>query len=248
MEERNQNILIGTSGYDYPEWKGIFYPENMNRDDFLSCYSKFFDTVELNFTFYGIPSRERMEKFVDRSESNLQFSVKANRLLTHEIKDDWQKAADDFINMLEPLVKTDTLCALLFQFPPYFSYTPENRIYLAKLLGYFKAFPCVVEFRNSEWVRESVFNGLEERNVSVAFADMPRLYKKNNKLVTPFIGKIAYLRMHKHVAYSKEEMENWFKPVIDTALGEGRKVMVYFGKYADECGIGNARKMYKIIK
>ena len=87
------DLLIGTSGYDYPEWKGAFYPENLKRKDFLSYYATQFNALELNNTFYNMPTAERLMSFYERSEGKLNFSVKANRLLTHEIGADWQVAA-----------------------------------------------------------------------------------------------------------------------------------------------------------
>ena len=83
------DLLIGTSGYDYPEWKGVFYPEDLKRKDFLSYYATQFNALELNNTFYNMPTAERLLSFYERSEGRLNFSVKANRLLTHEIGADW---------------------------------------------------------------------------------------------------------------------------------------------------------------
>ena len=109
------DILIGTSGYDYPEWKGVFYPEDLPRKDFLSYYATQFNTVELNNTFYNMPTAERMQNFYDRSGGNLFFSIKANRLLTHDIDRNWQTVAEDFKNAVQPLNDKGLLSAVLFQ-------------------------------------------------------------------------------------------------------------------------------------
>ena len=98
-----QSLLIGTSGYDYPEWKVIFYPQELKRKDFLSYYATQFNALELNNTFYNMPTAERLYSFYERSEGKLQFSVKANRLLTHEISREWQVAAEDFKGALRSL-------------------------------------------------------------------------------------------------------------------------------------------------
>ena len=131
------DILIGTSGYDYPEWKGVFYPPEVKRADFLAYYATQFNAVELNNTFYNMPTAERLFSFYERSEGRLQFSIKVNRLLTHEIDSQWQNAADDFKTALRPLLEKDNLCAVLFQFPQSFHYTNYNRIYLAKIIAAF---------------------------------------------------------------------------------------------------------------
>ena len=111
------NVLIGTSGYDYPEWKGVFYPQDLNRKDFLSYYSTQFKALELNNTFYNMPTSERMLSFYERSEGRLSFSVKANRLLTHEVGADWKLQAKLFCDAVGPLLEKSSLCTVLFQFP-----------------------------------------------------------------------------------------------------------------------------------
>ena len=153
------NILIGTSGYDYPEWKGVFYPADLKRKDFLSYYASHFNALELNNTFYNMPTAERLLSFYERSGGLLQFSIKANRLLTHEIDRTGQTAATDFLAAIAPLAEKDCLCAVLFQFPQSFHYTNENRIYLAKLISHFQGLPLVIEFRHVEWIKESVLQG-----------------------------------------------------------------------------------------
>ena len=206
------NILIGTSGYDYPEWKGVFYPQDLKRKDFLPYYATQFNALEVNNTFYNMPTAERLLSFYERGGGNLQFSIKANRLLTHEITRQWQNAAAEFISAIAPLAEKACLCAVLFQFPQSFHYTDENRIYLAKLIAEFQGLPVVIEFRHVEWIRESVIAGLEQRNASLCFCDMPKLKALPNMVVstlrpgsgtavstterTPFIGPTAYIRLH----------------------------------------------------
>ncbi|MBO6219293.1 MAG: DUF72 domain-containing protein [Treponema sp.] len=168
-----QDLLLGTSGYDYPEWKGVFYPADLKRCDFLIFYATQFNALEVNNTFYNMPTAERLFSFYERSEGKLQFSIKANRLLTHEAGRDWKGAAEAFKAALKPLREKDRLCAVLFQFPQSFHYTNDNRIYLARLISEFEGFPVVIEFRHREWIRESVFAGLEERGASLVFCDMP---------------------------------------------------------------------------
>ena len=191
-------ILIGTSGYDYPEWKGIFYPADLKRKDFLLYYSTVFNALEVNNTFYNMPTKERLISFWERSEGRLRFSVKANRLLTHEIFTKWKDDANDFKRALAPLQEKDALSAVLFQFPESFHYTAENRIYLAKLIENFEGFPAMIEFRHREWVRPSVFEGLEERKAGIVFCDMPKLRNlpDGKNLKTPFVGENAYIRLH----------------------------------------------------
>ncbi len=207
-------ILIGTSGYDYPEWRGVFYPTGLKRADFLPYYATQFNALELNSSFYNMPTAERLLSFWERSGGALKFSVKANRLLTHEIGRDWKSAAQEFLAALKPLVQNKSLASALFQFPQSFHYTDQNRLYLSALLAQFKGLPVVVEFRHAEWIRPSVFEGLFERGASLAFCDLPELKNLPNKNFLqaqegslPFAGKIAYIRLHGRNActwYAKE--------------------------------------------
>ena len=271
------NILIGTSGYDYPEWKGIFYPSDLKRKDFLSYYAGHFNALELNNTFYNMPTAERLLSFYERSGGLLQFSVKANRLLTHEIDRNWQSAARDFLAALAPLAEKASLCAVLFQFPQSFHYTKANRIYLAQLISCFQGLPLVIEFRHVEWIRESVLRGLEERKASLCFCDMPQLKALPNLVVptdsssvmTPFIGPIAYIRLHGRnetawytnsasesssnsssrytYDYSDSELAE-FIPVIQSAVITGKKPIVFFNNHPNGSGARNAGKLKELIQ
>lgn len=262
-------ILIGTSGYDYPEWKGVFYPEDLKRKDFLLYYSTVFNALELNSSFYNMPTAERLSSFYDRSEGRLNFSVKANRLLTHEVGLGWQVAAADFKLALNPLMQKDVLSAILFQFPQSFHYTKENRIYLAKLISEFEGFPVVIEFRHSEWIRESVFEGLQKRNASIAFCDMPQLKNLPDGTLTktPFIGSNAYIRLHgrnKNAWYNATEDStngsarycydysdnglSSFVPIVSKANHEGKKVQMYFNNHPKGSGAKNAKKMRELVE
>lgn len=261
------DLLIGTSGYDYPEWKGVFYPEDLKRKDFLIFYATQFNALELNNTFYNMPTAERLLSFYDRSEGKLNFSVKANRLLTHEIGADWQVAAEDFKDALIPLNEKERLSAVLFQLPESFHYTNDNRIYLAKLIGEFEGFPVMVEFRHKEWIRESVFEWLEKRKAGIVFCDMPQLKNLPDGTVmgTPFIGENAYIRLHGRnegawytagkslngsarycYDYSENELAQ-FVPIIKQAKREGKKVQVYFNNHPNGSGAKNAISLKKMI-
>lgn len=267
------DILIGTSGYDYPEWKGVFYPEDLKRKDFLSYYASHFNALELNNTFYNMPTSERLLTFYERSGGLLQFSIKANRLLTHEIDRTWQNAAGEFINALSPLAEKNSLCAILFQFPQSFHYTDENRIYLAKLISQFKGLPVVVEFRHVEWIKASVLEGLQKREASLCFCDMPRLKALPNLVLStssstvmaPFVGPIAYIRLHGRNAsawyaqtdapngssrytydYTDSELSE-FVPVIQNAVITGRKPVVFFNNHPNGSGARNAGKLRELM-
>jgi len=266
-------ILIGTSGYDYPEWKGVFYPEDLPRKDFLSYYATQFNALELNNTFYNMPTAERMISFNERAEGKLSFSVKANRLLTHETDSTWQTYADDFKLAVNPLLEKNVLNTVLFQFPESFHYTPSNRYYLAQLIEHFEGYPVVIEFRHREWIKDSVFEGLESRGASIAFCDMPALKNlpagiDGNGVVskTPFVGPTAYIRLHGRNAsawyandgspngssrysynYSLKELES-FVPIMQIAIVENKRPVVFFNNHPKGDGAINAKQLVNLCQ
>lgn len=280
-------FFIGTSGYDYPEWKGEFYPQDLKRADFLSFYAEHFNALELNFSFYGMPVPEKMLSFYERTNGKVNFSVKANQLLTHKIGQDWETHAQAFKMAVNLLLEKNVLGAVLFQFPESFHYTNDNRYYLAKLIQAFEGFPVVIEFRHKEWVRDSVFAGLEKMKASLCFCDMPRLKNLPNNLpmsspdgegagtlcATPFIGDLAYIRLHGRNAdawyavlkdsdeaagadagsaryrydYSADELSQ-FVPVINEAMNVGKKVHVYFNNHPCGFGAKNAQLLKSMVE
>ena len=273
METAAPDILLGTSGYDYPEWKGVFYPRDLKRKDFLSYYATQFNALELNNTFYNMPTLDRMLSFYERSEGRLQFSVKANRLLTHEVGADWMLQAKLFRNAVGPLLEKQTLCSVLFQFPQSFHYTNENRIYLAKLIDEFKGFPVVVEFRHEEWIKESVLAGLNERGASIALCDMPDLKYLPRSVVPELVegppspsSSLFYLRLHGRNAgawyatdnspngsarydynYTDNELKE-FVPVIQDVILTGKKPVVFFNNHPNGSGARNAKRLSELLK
>lgn len=260
-------ILIGTSGYDHPELKGSFYPQDLPRKDFLSYYSTRFNALELNSTFYGMPTSKRIRSFYERTEGRIKFTVKLTRVLTHEIDSLWKRHAEEFKAAMVPLIDKNALATILIQFPESFSYSEKNRFYLSDLLGKLSPLPCVVEFRHRDWIKDSVFAGLEKRGTGIVFCDMPRLTNLPDgfTLKTPFIGNNAYIRLHgrnadgwyAHTAageethrydyeYSIEELRS-FVPVIESAQKEGRTVQLYFNNHPKGTGFKNALQMKEIL-
>ena len=266
--------LIGTSGYDYPEWKGIFYPQDLKRKDFLSYYATQFNALEVNNTFYNMPTADRLLSFWERSEGKLQFSVKANRMLTHEVGPAWELDASLFLHAVSTLANKSCLCALLFQFPQSFHYTPENRRYLAKLLDVFASLPLVIEFRHVEWIRESVLEGLQSRGVGLCYCDMPELkYLPNNALDERAVPESVkspsfYLRLHGRNAdawyassgpenpngssrytydYTDQELSE-FVPVIQNVILTGRQPIVFFNNHPNGSGARNAKRLCELLK
>jgi len=91
-------IYIGTSGYDYPEWRGVFYPEALPREEYLAFYAQNFNALELNFSYYSIPKDRQLSAMVARTAGKVKFSIKGNRRFTHEIiESEWRDAVRSIV-------------------------------------------------------------------------------------------------------------------------------------------------------
>lgn len=255
-------ILIGTSGYSYHEWVGPVYPEGTKDSQYLGLYSGLFPSVELNFSYYGMPKAENLKKMLADGGPSLTFSIKAHQSLTHKIEaDKWEAEAKTYSAAIEPLLEAKRLEAVLFQFPYSFHYNEENRRYLDKLLKYFKDIPAAVEFRTADWYNSKVIDGMKSRKVSLVSLDMPELPKlpPTMDVVT---APLAYIRLHGRnkdawwgnddharydYLYTDSEVEAWAER-IKRVTEQADRILVYFNNHPSGKAARNAQTLGKILK
>ena len=254
-------LYIGTSGYDYPEWKGSFYPEKLARTKFLEYYSEQFNSLELNGTYYRMPAPEQMQKMADRSGGRVKFTVKAFQDMTHALdKSQYRSLVSDFKKALEPLLNSELLQCALFQFPESFRYEKDERVYLDLLLKEVSGIPVVVEMRNSGWQNDQVYNALRQRRAGWCITDNPVL-RNLMKLDYVHTSDIAYIRFHGRNAknwysgdnvtrydylYSDLELQEFVEP-IRYLLGLAKIVQLFFNNHAKSQAAINARKIEMLL-
>jgi uncharacterized protein YecE (DUF72 family) len=254
-------VLVGTSGYGYVEWVGPVYPEGSRPDEFLSRYATMFPTVELNFSYYKMPTAEQLSRLMGQAGPSLLFSIKANEALTHKIDPSgWKGSARAFLEALEPLAKAGRLGALLFQFPYSFHYEVDRRRYLDAVLAEFAGLPLAVEFRNHEWYNNRVLDAFRERRVAMASLDLPAL-KGLPPVMDVVTAPLAYVRFHGRngeswwgsdsasrydYLYSDAELEAWSGRVRAMAERADR-VLVYFNNHRRGQAVENARSFAGIL-
>jgi len=255
-------LYIGTSGYDYPEWKGKFYPEKLKRADFLSYYATQFNSLELNGTYYKMPTKEQMQNMITRTDNKVKFTVKAFQDLTHsEDKNNFQSLITDFKKAIEPLQKDNLLLCVLFQFPQSFHYDKTERIYLDTLLKEVSGIPSVVEMRNTQWQTGQVYNALRQRQAGWCITDNPAL-KNLPKLEYITTSEIAYLRFHGRntqnwysgnnvsrydYLYTDEELGTFINPILEL-LKHAKVVQLFFNNHAKSQATVNAKKIELLLK
>lgn len=221
-------IHIGTSGYSYDDWVGPFYPDGTRKNAFLDYYKRQFDTTELNFTYYRMPTEGMLANIAAKVDAGFQFSVKTPGEITHEREDDPLPAVRSFNGALSALKERDNFACALAQFPYSFHLTDANRDYLKRLREGFGDTPVVVEFRNRDWVSEDTFDLLHDNGFGFCCVDQPQF----ESLLPPIAiatSPVAYVRFHGRnykkwwhhdeawerydYAYSADELREWVPKV-----------------------------------
>ncbi len=205
--DKARQIRIGPAGWSYKDWERIVYPQKPGRGfDPLEYLATFFDTIEINSSFYRPPTPATAKSWAKRVNWNAHFTftAKLHRVFTHERGK--ATAADEkaFRDGIEPLVKEGRLGALLLQFPWSFKNGDEGRLYLTGLLDRFKAYPLVLEVRHASWNNASVYEWLEERGVGTCNIDQP-LFSKSIAPAALTTSPVGYVRLH------GRNYENWFR-------------------------------------
>jgi uncharacterized protein YecE (DUF72 family) len=221
-------IYVGTSGYNYPEWKGSFYPETLAAAKMLPYYAARFSTVEINYTFYRMPTAKLVAGWAAQVPDNFKFTLKAPKRITHDRRlKDVGEPVRGFCDAAAEL--GPRLGALLFQLAPNFKKD------LAVLDEFLQTLPPRVcgafEFRHESWLDDEVFARLRDRNLALCIAD-------SEKRSTPVIATAdyAYLRLRDE-GYTEAHIHDWAARVQDLA-SQCRDVYVYFKH--EEQGLGPA--------
>jgi uncharacterized protein YecE (DUF72 family) len=255
-------LLIGTSGYDYPEWKPDFYPEKTARAKFLEYYATQFNSLELNGTYYRMPTAEQMKRMIQRTAGTVQFSIKAPKEFTHIAdKSRYRQLISELKTALEPLQKSNVLLCVLFQFPQSFHYGKPQRLYLDALLKEAADIPVVVELRHVKWQNDNVIQSLRERKVGWCITDNPQL-PDLPKLDFTATSDLAYFRLHGRNAdlwykgdnvtrydylYSDEELQTFIDP-IKYLLANAAIVSIFFNNHAKSQATVNAKKLELLLR
>lgn len=203
---KQSSVYIGPAGWSYPDWRGMVYPSKRSSDfSELAYLSQYFNTVEINVTFYRIPPKSYVEKWSRMvKDRNFQFCVKLGQQYTHSEHLPNKQDTLAFKECLQPLVENDQIGALLMQFPWRFKYKKTHLAHLVRLLKRFAEFHLAVEFRHKSWICEEVFQVLREHHAAFVNIDQPVIGKSIEPSARA-TAAVGYCRLH------GRNYKNWFQ-------------------------------------
>ena len=200
----SENVLVGTSGYNYPEWRGTFYPEKFSNDKMLPYYAERFRTVEINYTFYRIPNETLLRNWAEATPEGFSFTLKAPRRITHDAK---LQRCEDLLQSFCRTARTleSKLATLLFQLPPTLKKTSDVLKNFVELIP--EGTKAAFEFRHASWLDAETFDILRNRNLALCVAD-------SEKMSTPveMTADYAYFRLRDE-GYQDDDIRNWAQTV-----------------------------------
>jgi uncharacterized protein YecE (DUF72 family) len=234
-------IRIGCSGWSYEHWRGLFYPQTGSTSRWLELYAESFDTVEINATFYRLPSAKTVEGWAARTPEAFLFAVKASRYLTHvkrlrEIAEGVKRMGE----RIEPLRRAGKLGPILWQLPPHFRRDDDA---LASALETLSPGRHAFEFRDPSWFTADVYALLDRYDAALVVAD------RSPGDPTPWVSTAgwSYVRFHsgrdRNGAYSARELRAW----ADRITRRPGDVYAYFNNDWEGFAIANARTLRSLL-
>lgn len=233
------DIRIGTSGWHYDHWVGPFYPADLPKNKWFEYYAQYFNTVEINNTFYHQPKQQTFKNWREQAPKNFLFTVKANRFITHikRLKD-VQEPLGRFFDGVQ-LLKSN-LGPILYQLPPSLQKNLDQLRAFLQILPEGKI--AVFEFRHESWYCEDTYKLLDKFNVGFCTHDL--IGKESPRILT---GDIAYVRFHGtqgrySSSYTQAQLRDWAK-WLKEQTNKVHNIYAYFNNDVAGHAISNAKTL-----
>lgn len=242
--ELRRRIRIGCSGWVYKHWRGLLYPQGLPQTQWFARYAEEFETVEINNSFYRLPSGDTFDKWRRQAPPGFCYAVKANRFLTQAKK--LRDCEEPLERMMTAVYRLgDRLGPILYQLPPKMNADPQRLERFLQILP--RNVINVFEFRNKSWYTRDIYSLLERYCVSFCAHDMPG--SATDRLA---VGPVAYLRFHGGEGkywgrYSDERLLSWADWLIDQAK-LGRSSWCYFNNDVHGHAVEDARTLKSMLR
>lgn len=229
---------VGTSGYNYSEWRGPFYPSDATDNVLLRLYGERLSSVELNHTFFRPTSVRQMQAWAKEAPEKFAFSVKAPRGITHDLR--LRDAADLVTDFFETARAMKTkLGVILFQIPPFL------RRDVARLEDFLHQIPTgfrvAFEFRNRSWLTDEVFECLGRFGVALCAVD-----SAEREVPPQSTAPFGYIRF-RQPGYGDEDLAAWARRIQEVGAG-WEDVFAYFKHESDARGPAYAMKLRTLLE
>jgi uncharacterized protein YecE (DUF72 family) len=238
---RGSRARVGCSGWNYPSWKEAVYG-GAPPSRWLAHYARMFDTVEVNSTFYRLPTANSVQTWAEATPADFTFSIKASRYLTHVKRlKDLEQGVERLYESLDPLVQSGKLGPILWQLPATFRRDDDR---LAAALATLPSGRHAFEFRHASWYADDVYELLEGRGAALVIADHPCRALPAAPLTAPW----SYVRLHfgrrgRSGNYSRTEIREW-----ESLIGSWeRESWVYFNNDWEAFAPANARELRRLL-
>jgi len=235
--------FLGCSGFYYNHWKGIFYPEDLSKNKWLEFYMEHFNTVEINSTFYRFPKDKTVKNWASKAKSNFKYSLKVNKMITHNKKFiDTKDLVEQFYSLASLL--NDKLGCILFQLPPSIHKDINKLNEIISQLN--PSYKNVIEFRHKSWWDPEVYKILEKNNITFCSTSSPKLPEDliitSNIVYIRFHGKSRWFRHN----YTDDELKIWVDE-IKKISSEIKEIYIYFNNDFEGYAINNCKNLFKLL-
>jgi uncharacterized protein YecE (DUF72 family) len=237
-------VRIGCSGWNYGHWRERVYPKGCPPSRWLRFYAGLFDTVEVNTTFYRLPRRDAVARWVEQTPDDFCFAVKMSRYITHLKRlTDLEGGLARFYERIEPLTRSPKLGPVLWQLPPTFKRNDER---LASALDALPPGRHCFEFREPSWYADDVYSLLRDRGVALVIPDSPKYPFRTLELTADW----TFIRFHygsrgRNGNYSERELEEWAQRI--DAWRRELDVYAYFNNDWEGFAVKNGRRLQHLI-
>ena len=242
---RGRTYRIGCSGWNYDSWRhGVFYPERCPARLWLEYYARHFDTVEVNATFYRLPTVKAVQGWVDQTPDDFVLTIKMSRYVTHVKRlRELEPSLKLFYSRIEPLVRSPKFGPVLWQLPPTFKRDD------ARLAGALTQLPPgrhAFEFRHPSWFAPEVLELLRAHDVALVIADRPEVHQFQTHELT---ADWTFVRFHfgkrgRRGNYSETELREWADRIRSWPV---REAVVYFNNDWEGFAPANARRLKELL-